>query len=378
MRQLLNYQQKKLENHKNNNHPISVLITSPSIDPDEHIGGIATFTSLLLQNNSEVNYIHFARGRKKDQKRGVMWFIKQPAIFADFFLTLIKSKETKVVHINMPLDKLAVLRDTILVVIASICMRKIILHLHGGKYSLNRSTPFLIKKIVRLSIGLSSKLIMLGNEERKYLIEYYKVKPQKLRLLYNAVKLEESIEEKQYNSTINILYLGRIEKSKGLREILLALRLLSFKYSVRLIIAGEGTEKEKFLQECEVHIPGKYEYMGVVTGIRKQLIFNKSHIFLMPSYYEGLPYSLLEAMANKLIPVVTPVGSIPEVIEDGCNGVIVPVNDYKKIFMRISELIEDPQMMQTICNNAYNHIRSRYSLRDHIKQINQIYFGLSN
>lgn len=356
---------------------LDVLITSPSTNSSEHIGGIATFTNLLIENNSAINYSHFVRGRKNNQKRGIAWFFRQSTLFFDFFSSLYKGKDIKVIHINMPLDKFAIVRDTILVIISSIFKRKIIIHLHGGKYNMDRSIPFYLKLIVKQSFNLSDRIIALGDSEKQFLCDYYKIKPAKVNALFNAVKIPENIEKKLYNSTVNLLYLGRIERIKGLKEIILALKLLKKEHDFRLIIAGEGPDKDGFIQDCKSQIPGKYEYVGVVYGKEKQMVFERSHIFLMPSYYEGLPYSLLEAMAYKLVPIVTPVGSVPELVEDGKNGFIVQVNDYLSLYKRIADLIEDPDMMKRMCSNAFNIISSRYSLTNHIKEINKIYFGLS-
>jgi glycosyltransferase involved in cell wall biosynthesis len=186
---------------------------------------------------------------------------------------------------------------------------------------------------------------------------------------YESHPVKQLLNDKNANS--------HLERIKGLKEIILALKLLKNEHDFNLIIAGEGPDKYSFIQECKSQIPGKFEYVGVVYGREKQMVFERSHIFLMPSYYEGLPYSLLEAMAYKLVPIVTPVGSVPELVEDGKNGFVVQVNDYLSLYKRTAELIDNPDMMKRMCSNAFNIIRSKYSLSNHIQEINKIYFELS-
>lgn len=353
-----------------------IIITSPSINTADNISGISNFTKLLIESNHDFKYIHFKRGKKDYQKRRIVWLLKQSKIIFNFLKTLIINKDIGIVHINMPLEKYAILRDTIFVLMSACFRKKIIVHFHGGKYNMNEKTPFYLKIFIKLTILLSNQIITLSSSEKKFLVAFYKVDSTQIINLYNAVKLENSLEPKSFNIIPTILYLGRIDKNKGLREIILSLKLLNDKLDFKFIIAGDGPEKNNFINECKKQFPDKYEYLGVISGGLKQRVLNKSNIFLMPSYYEGLPYALLEAMSYGLIPIVTPVGAIPEIIEDRINGLIVPIHDYKIIAQRIIEVINNPRRMQEISENAYNSIKINFSLNDYITNLNKIYSRL--
>ncbi|MGH3627544.1 MAG: glycosyltransferase, partial [Sciscionella sp.] len=71
-------------------------------------------------------------------------------------------------------------------------------------------------------------------------------------------------------------------------------------------------------------------------------------VLLLPSRDEGLPTAILEAMAFGLVPVVSPVGSIPEVITDGVNGLLVPVGDHAALGAAVRKLIEDPALLTAL------------------------------
>ena len=92
----------------------------------------------------------------------------------------------------------------------------------------------------------------------------------------------------------------------------------------------------------------------------------------MPSYFEGLPYALLEAMAYKLVPIVTPVGSIPEIICSGVNGYLVPLHNYTAIYDYLLELKQNPDKIEEIGKRAYTTILENYS----ITRQNKIYYKL--
>ena len=358
-----------------NINPIKVLITSPSINAESNIGGIASLTKLLIENNPDVEYIVFERGKKDIERRGLFWLFRQPFVLLDFITTIINEKSIRIVHINMPLENIGIVRDSFLVLIASFFRKKIIVHFRGGKYSLNNEIPLYLRILIKVSILLSQKVITLGKKEEEFFIDHFNVNPKNIVFIPNAVKVSQSTPIKP-KSTARILYLGRIDKNKGLKEIILALEQLKIKIDFQFIIAGDGPDKDDFIGECQRRIPDNYEYLGIISGEKKELVLNEANIFLLPSYYEGLPNALLEAMANKLVPIVTPVGSIPEIVEDRKNGFLVPVYDYKAIAISIIELIKNPKKFEELSQNAYETIKSSYSLSGYITKINTLYSNL--
>ena len=350
----------------------TVLITSPSINPKLNIGGISSLTKLLIENNSSVGYLHFVRGKKDKEKKGLSWIFNQPNLLLQYFMIIHGNKDLNIVHINMPLEKNAIIRDSFLIIIAALNKKKVVVHLHGGNYSLKFNIPAIFKLLIKISIYYAKTLIVLGQNEKDFLINHYKVQPQKIIVLPNAVNIPE-FTTKEVQNPINILFMGRIEKNKGLKEIISALELLKESQSFRFKIAGDGPDKVEFIDECKRKIPNHFDYLGVVSGVEKENILLCSHIFILPSYYEGLPYALLEAMANKLVPIVTPVGVIPEIIIDNQNGYIVPIHDFQSIYRKLLEIIEDKSIITCLGENAYHTAKSNFSLKNYINKFNYVY-----
>src|ERR1035437_3094224 len=355
-----------------NNGAAKILITSPSFNVDENIGGISSFTKLLIENNHLIEYVLFIRGKKDFERRGFIWLIRQPFVLLNFITILINEKSIRIVHINMPLDSIGIIRDSLLVVIASCFRKKVILHFHGGNYNINKKIPFFLKIFLIVSILLSQKIITQGKKEQEFFIEHFNMDPGNIIFIPNSVKIPTSSLFKS-KSLLKILYLGRIDKNKGLKEITLALEQLKNKIDFQFIIAGDGPDKDDFIGDCQRRIPDNYHYMGIISGKKKEMVLDEANIFLMPSYYEGLPYALLEAMAYKLVPIVTPVGSIPEIVEDNKNGFLVPVYNYEAIINSIIELDENPKKFEELGQNAYETIKSDYSLSSYLNKINAVY-----
>jgi glycosyltransferase involved in cell wall biosynthesis len=84
-------------------------------------------------------------------------------------------------------------------------------------------------------------------------------------------------------------------------------------------------------------------------------------LLVLPSYTEGLPNIVLEAMACGTVVLATPVGAIPDIIKDGETGFLLKSNDPKHIAERILELLNKPELLDKVSINAYNYVRKNFS-----------------
>lgn len=357
------------------NNKLSVLITSPSLDINDNVSGIANLTNLLINNNSQINYILFVAGKKDNVKNDFFWLISQPLIFINFCFKLIINK-IDIVHINMPLELFAIIRDYFFLLISTIFFKKTIIHIRGGAFNLNNKVPRLLKYLISFCLNYANQIIVLSVIEKDFLISYYNISKNKILVLSNCVKLplKEHIDD-NFNTKAEILYLGRLDKNKGLKEIVESLSQL--KVDFKFEIAGTGSDKQWFLKECKKKIPDKYHYNGVVSGIDKINLLSKCNIFLLPSYYEGMPNALLEAMSYGLVPIITPVGSIPNIINNEENGFLVPIKDNIKIIHAIDMIIKNPKLFNTLSKNAIQTIRKNFSLNNYMIELNKLYVDLA-
>lgn len=356
----------------------SVIITSPSLEVRHNVSGISNLTRLIIEHNQSIQYRHFRAGSKDKSSTVLEKLIGFALYFPRFMGALIGSPKCRLVHINMPLARRSIVRDTMFVMLARAMNRKVILHLRGGQYSLCKEVSPYLRWMIRKSLLLSSEVIVLGELEKEFITEFYGVSPLSFTVLPNAVLVPDLKLPKDYQGPLRILYVGRMDQRKGLHEIVQALGILKEHVSFHFSFAGEGPDKDYFILECEREIPGLYEYLGVIGGIEKDEAFARSHIFLMPSYFEGLPNAMLEAMAWKLVPVVTPVGSIPEVVEDSENGCLIPIKDHKPIVDWIRTLDADRALLEGMGIKAQKTIREQYELNSYIGKLNQIYMAVND
>lgn len=351
----------------------SVLITSPSLNTLDNISGIAKLTSLLIHHNAEVDYCHFRTGKKDSESRNALWLCKQFLLPFNFGLYLIKNMHIRICHFNVPQEDYAIIREGVLAIIAKLMGKKIIVHLHGGNYNKSVIEKFLVKKIFYIALSLSSKIICLSESEKAYIVQHYDIEFLKIVALPNAVKVGNDILKKNYNGALKILFLGRIEKDKGLNEIISVLKNLNNRIDYQFLLCGAGSYENFVKVELNRAIPDKFVNCGSVSGDNKNNILRSAHIFLLPSYYEGLPYALLEAMAYGVAPICTPVGSVQSVIRDKENGFLVPMYGTDEIQEIIINLNGDRKKLEAISETGYQDIKKNYSLSNYILSLNEIY-----
>jgi len=161
---------------------------------------------------------------------------------------------------------------------------------------------------------------------------------------------------------INILYVGRLSNEKGINDLLQAMYEIIKNYNkskIYLHIVGSGPE-EYFLKQKvkELGLDKIVNFHGFIPrGDKLWKIVDSSDIFVLPSYTEGLPRAVFEAMARGVPVVCTKVGGIPEIIKDGINGLLVKPADITGLKNAIIKLIENSKLRIRLIENGYKTVR---------------------
>lgn len=157
-----------------------------------------------------------------------------------------------------------------------------------------------------------------------------------------------------------LLFVGRLNAAKGLRELCQAVRdLVDSKVPVRLRIAGDGgfrPQLESLI--AQLGIEDRVELLGwVPLGPELREVYRRADIFVLPSYAEGSPKAAIEAMANGLPVVASNVGSVPEVVVDAESGYVIPVHDVPAIVQAVAALVRDPELRRGMARNGLSRAR---------------------
>lgn len=354
---------------------MKIIITSPSLNPEENVSGISSVAQFIISNNKKVEYIHFEVGKKDAESGGVLSRIRRIWRNRAEWKWLLRKHPDAVIHYNMPLMGAAVIRDYLLLQVAHQRKLPIVLHVHGGSYMKNRQRPWLVQRLIEKAFSWVKHIIVLSDEEKRIVEEDFYAK--NVHSLPNCIDLSDARDYKhkfEAEQPLSILYLGRIEKNKGIDYIFEAAKnLKADDMPFTLHFAGKEETEGEYIPRFQAEFGEVFTYHGVVFGERKNELLKKCDIFLLPSFYEGLPMSLLETMSFGMVPVVTNVGSIPSVVTDGENGMFVPVMDVDSIVFAIKALCSDISLIETLSIKAKGTIISLFDDRTYIDSLNKLY-----
>ncbi|RJQ69644.1 MAG: glycosyltransferase family 1 protein [Desulfobacteraceae bacterium] len=205
------------------------------------------------------------------------------------------------------------------------------------------------------------------------------VPKRKIVHIQNAVSANPATEPKACvrkelgvaESEILIGYCGRLSPEKGLRNLMQALILLK-QEPIKCLFIGEGPERgfiEKYARD--MHIQDKVILLGFQENVEKWM--TALDIFVLPSFTEGHPMALLEAMACRVPAICSRVGDIPGIIEDNQSGRLVAPGDVAQLKRAIQEIAADAEVRQRLSGNAGKIIEQRFGLSNWIKKMEDIY-----
>ncbi|HEX2921525.1 MAG TPA: glycosyltransferase family 4 protein [Bacteroidales bacterium] len=351
-----------------------ILITSPSLNPNENVSGISSVTRFIIDRNKGKQYCHFILGKRDNQNRGIGWLLH----LAIAYLKWIKLNSTEkniLIHFNLSLTKPSVMRDCPLIIISRIFHRRIVIHLHGGEYLLHKNPPAIVKFFLRAVFREDIPKIVLSPLEAKNLQK--KFNTNNTWVLPNCPDLTDSEGFNRppcFDTSLTLLFIGRISKDKGLDYILQALLSLKSRgVKFRFVMAGAGQDEKKYVFQFRENLGNMFEFKGVVTGQEKSCLLRKCNVFLLPSLFEGLPMSLIESMSYGLVPVTTDAGSMKYVISDGKTGIIVKMHSSEDIAAAVEKLSTDHAALNAISRNAREYIFRTFDPETYINSLNEIY-----
>lgn len=254
-----------------------------------------------------------------DNKSRLCKFMKCANALAETTLRLIFQKRIKVVHIHTASWN-SFRRSALFIRLAKMMHRKAVVHVHGGGFKkYYASNP----EFVRKYLLMADCVIALSESWKDFFVN--EVGLSNVHIVHNIIPkpIKESVAD---DGVLHGLFLGKICKDKGIYDLLQAIDLKKEELDGRFMlhIGGNGeTERlEQFIAEHRLQKLVRYE--GWVDAQRKPQLLNLCRIYILPSYIEGLPISILEAMSYGEAVLSTPIGGIPEVVTPDIGCLIQP------------------------------------------------------
>ena len=217
----------------------------------------------------------------------------------------------------------------------------------------------------KVALASSDKVIAVSKSVRKYMISLG-VSPEKVYVIQNGVDLEGFLPAKENSDSekCNILFVGRLLPNKGLRYLIEAAQIIVTKSSKKVLfkIIGDGAHKEQFEEMiASKGLSDFFVFLGKVPSISE--IFQEGGIFVRPSLTEGMPLTVLEAMASQLPIIASNVAGTSELIIQNETGLLVESGNVKQLAKAILSLVESPELAQRLGRNAREFIERKYKER---------------
>ena len=341
---------------------IKVLMIGPDRSVHGGISGVVNnYYEAGLDRKVDLYYIGTMVDGSKFRKLG-------QAIKA-YLLFLIKLSGYDIVHVNMASDS-SYYRKSVFIRTAKAFRKKIVIHQHGGNFrefyteELSERGRKNLKKV----FSMGDILLVLGSVWKEFFAAM--VDEEKITVLSNSIVIPE-YPEKKYGF-YKILFLGRLCKEKGIEELLTVMpKLRETCPDVHLYLGGVW--EDKGLKDKATGLASCVTDLGWIGGEEKKKYLQECDIFVLPSYFEGQPVSILEAMTYACGIVTTDTGSIPDMITDRQTGLLIPPGDAKALESSLLTMLTDTELCRQLGENARRKVEKDFSIEDNIKKLLDIY-----
>lgn len=333
-------------------------------------GGIAqvlyTYSQILFQPFNFIPTTREGNGLTKFRCLVLAWF---RLVFYCLF------EDIAVVHIHGASNS-SFWRKRIFIYTAKFLGKKVVYHIHGGGFmSFSMAHHNAVAKVLRKV----DAVVALSRSWKQFFESEFHCS--------NVVVIPNIISNPQFIACsisfekvhVEALFLGLLDRNKGIFNILEMINQYQGELRGKFLlhIGGNGKTDEVKRLIAESGIGDIVQFEGWVKGEEKIELLNRSDFYLLPSYNEGLPISILEAMSYRLPIVASPVGGIPEIVEEGVNGFLVQPGDNESLYRAISQLIEKPDQRKAMGERSWEKVQPYLPINVE-KKLKQLYSRFIN
>jgi glycosyltransferase involved in cell wall biosynthesis len=267
-------------------------------------------------------------------------------------------------------------RKSLFMVTAKLFGVPCILHLHGSEMkTFYNGLSVLGKRSVRWSLEHADVVIVLSESWKAFVLQA--APKAKVSIINNYVSLPKSTLVAKNNTTFNVLFLGVLGHRKGVFDLLATWPEVIKKVPhARLLIGGNGEVEKSKLMAKNLGINESVDFLGWIDGDKKAELLKNANAFVLPSYNEGLPMSVLEAMSYKTPVITTNVGGIPELISNGINGILIVPGDQAELADALINFGQNIDLRLLIATAGQQRVEAFFSDKVILPKLEQIYANI--
>jgi len=373
---------------------MNVLILTPELHPYK-AGGVGMhvyYVNKLLASKPKYNVVLFAvypRGMKRNRKASdaelinfiyllpfplasVSYMVKSLMVFF-----LVKRK----VKVNVIHAHTAGLQIMFSAYLMSVLGKiPFLITAHGSDVRIFKKVR-IVKLLQSFLLKKASYVTCVSKEMKQILTGEYGLEDDKISIVPNGYdnNLVFKRKERRFQGRENkIVFVGRLDSAKDPSTLIQAFKRISTRHAdVKLLIIGDGPLR-KGLETLskELDIANRVFFCGQVSHENAMAIMAECDIYVLTSIDEGLPTSLIEAMALGKPIIATNVGGVPEIVKDGINGLLVPPKSPERVAQAVERLLNEPRLAKRLATSAVESIQD-HSWRSIVTKYEQIYEALT-
>jgi glycosyltransferase involved in cell wall biosynthesis len=251
-----------------------------------------------------------------------------------------------VVHLNLA-ERGSVYRKAVLLGATKLVGGRVLLHLHAAQIvQFHGSMGRIGKGLLRWMFRKSDHCVVLGEVWRRWVIDTFAVRPNRIGIIYNGVPATVADPRPPArDGTFRLLFVGNLLERKGIKDLLHAFANPAVQArDITLTMAGGGPIELYRQLAADLGVGDRVMFTGWLSQDKARALMVASDALILPAYDEGLPLVILEALASRTPVICTPVGSIPEVLEDGHTALFVPPGDKGSIAAAVLMLLDRPEL----------------------------------
>ena len=352
--------------HRKRRLAIRVVMSGPDMSVR---GGIRTVAAQYItwEWGGNISFCYIPVYIEKKELYQVAFFLK--GCFKIWLLCLLGRVD--IVHLHMA-ERGSFYRKAIIMACVKRCKVKVVLHHHGAEFFDFYDKSHKVKKewICKVVENADVNLV-LGNYQKK---EMKKRFPNAIcQVMYNTIGC--FYDNVYRNDSDLILFVGRLGHRKGVYDLLRVISECDDKLAqnVKLCLCGDGeiSRVRKIIKKYDLE--KRVVYIGWVSKEQLEKLYCKTMIFILPSYREGLPMSLLEAMSHGIPCMAGRTGATEELLEQGQCGILIEPGNILEIKRELLYLYENPEIRKQIGEKGFRRVREKFELKNGIKELQKIW-----
>ena len=356
-------------------------------NPLNHEGGVVNYYNLFFKH-FESNAIALKHGSIGSRAYLFYYPILKRLLYPLYYvfdvivyiLKLVFDRQIKVVQLSPSLIPVPLIRDGILIIIAKLLAKKVVVFYRGWKlptYNKIANTSF-FRRVFNNVFQKNTLQVVLASSFKKDLLNLNPKCLNEIMVTTTAIDKSQIVKSEAHKEAkpIKVLFLGRIQDLKGIEELVDAIgkikikeKLNDFKFS---IVGHENktgyTDSLKQKLKSYNVTSEKATFLGRITGQEKYQLYAIHDIYVLPSYTEGCPNSLLEALASGLFCITTRVGALSDLISPKANGLFVKTKDSEDLLSALLYCSSHKDFNKNRLANA-----KKYSAEFDIKKITRLF-----